>query len=121
MGVIINSIKEMCSPSNLPQYSEMNAGVPVGFDNTLPEGEATVEATSVDMDSASLDLPCEETLKALGKLLNGLDRMFKLLLPRLFPNTCFGKCTEHLRIIRRLVPTNILIDRFARLVTLPRA
>ncbi|KAH6617141.1 hypothetical protein F5144DRAFT_541013 [Chaetomium tenue] len=67
IGTIITSIKEICSPSNLLQRSDMNAGVFVEF----PEGEAVVDDTSQDI--APPDLPCEETLKILGKVINGLD------------------------------------------------
>lgn len=87
IGTMITSIKEICSPSNLLQYSDMNAGISVG----LPESEAAVDDTSQNI--APPDLPCEETLRMLGKLINGLDGTPKSLLPRDFPVT-FASKTE---------------------------
>lgn len=104
MGVVISLIKEICSASHVLQHPEMNAGVSVGFDHSLPGGEATLETTSVDVDIGSEDLPCEEPLKALGKLLDDLDSMFKPLLPRLFPIAC--TCTYILlESIRSILPS----------------
>jgi hypothetical protein len=120
MGMIINLIKEICSPSHLLfQYSDMNAGVSVGINNGLLEGEAAVEVAPEDM---GIDLPCEETLRMLGKLLNGLDSMFKILLPSHCPAMfAFENSTEKVGIRRRPVPANNPIKRFTQLIAQPRA
>lgn len=76
MGVIISLIKETCSPCHiLLQHSEINAGVSARFDNNLPKDEATVENNTQYKGIARLDLPCEEALRTLGKLFDGLDGM----------------------------------------------
>lgn len=74
MGVILQSIEEICSPHRLGrQGTDPSAKSPLGLERDVV-GHEWAEGRSVQ-NTASLDTPGEEAMRNLGKLLSEIQGM----------------------------------------------